>query len=579
MPVEPETGDRGPDVAEHVRPSFPLRPGKVQRPLLPPETLRRDRLFEWLKARATRRVVYVVAEAGFGKTTLVADFLRRSRVRTFWYRLDEDDTDGLVFLRYLVAACQAVDPRLLQRSAALLSESAGRTDSRRNRPADAPRRDGLPWARCRRPSSWTTSTWRRTCRRLGRWSSASSPDHLRGSSLILASRRTPNLCRRGAARPRRTRRAGTRGAPVRRIGDRPALPRVVPPPARTRRPARSAGPNGRMGGLAAARRTRPSTADRPAQVRAFVQLAERRRGRPVRLPCGRSGRRAGVRSARLPHASRAARGDRPGDGGGGSRRVRTRGATAHWPRAATRAPVERGRYWSRPGGFTPSFASSCSPASRQRSGRQGSPNSIAAWLQRWNRSRGASPPAHWAAAGDADEVRRIVCAAVPTIIGTGDFAAAEELIARFPDPNPNPWYDILRARTRSAVGRYDEALELTLQTARHDLAGARRRLIPQARKRPEPAPLRSRAARCPAAYGRRSSASPIGRSRSWPRLPGPLKPSSTPPGVGVWMQARDLIVETARLSEERGHQQPRGDQPAINLADVREGSRRCRSRC
>jgi len=93
--VEPGVGDRIADVAEYVRPSFPLRPGKVQRPLLPPETLRRDRLFNWLEARATRRVVYVVAEAGFGKTTLVADFLRRSRIRTFWYRLDEDDTDGL----------------------------------------------------------------------------------------------------------------------------------------------------------------------------------------------------------------------------------------------------------------------------------------------------------------------------------------------------------------------------------------------------------------------------------------------------------------------------------------------------
>ena len=124
VPVEPEVSNRLAEDADHVRPSFPLRPGKVQRPLLPDDTLRRDRLFDWLEDRANRRVIYVVAEAGFGKTTLIADFLRRSRVRTFWYRLDEDDTDGLVFLRYVVAACQAVDPRLLQRSAALLSESA-----------------------------------------------------------------------------------------------------------------------------------------------------------------------------------------------------------------------------------------------------------------------------------------------------------------------------------------------------------------------------------------------------------------------------------------------------------------------
>ena len=59
-----------------------MRPGKTQRPLLPPETLRRDRLFDWLATGIRRRVTYVIAEAGFGKTTLIADYLRSSRIRT-----------------------------------------------------------------------------------------------------------------------------------------------------------------------------------------------------------------------------------------------------------------------------------------------------------------------------------------------------------------------------------------------------------------------------------------------------------------------------------------------------------------
>ncbi|MGD0122548.1 MAG: hypothetical protein ABSC46_08315, partial [Candidatus Limnocylindrales bacterium] len=123
MSLEPEIGDRLAEEMARVRPCFPLRRAKIQRPFLPEETLPRDRLFSLLEARAGRRLVYVVAEAGFGKTTLVADFLRRSQLRTFWYRLDEDDTDSLVFIRYLVAACQAVDTNLLARCASLLAES------------------------------------------------------------------------------------------------------------------------------------------------------------------------------------------------------------------------------------------------------------------------------------------------------------------------------------------------------------------------------------------------------------------------------------------------------------------------
>ena len=107
--VEPESGDRVVTDIGLARACFPLRRSKVQRPILSAETLPRDRLLNWLGARASKRVVYIVAEAGFGKTTLVADYLRRSHLRTFWYRLDQEETDGLVFLRYLVAACQAVD--------------------------------------------------------------------------------------------------------------------------------------------------------------------------------------------------------------------------------------------------------------------------------------------------------------------------------------------------------------------------------------------------------------------------------------------------------------------------------------
>jgi DNA-binding SARP family transcriptional activator/tetratricopeptide (TPR) repeat protein len=67
---------------------------------------------------------------------------------------------------------------------------------------------------------------------------------------------------------------------------------------------------------------------------------------------------------------------------------------------------------------------------------------------------------HWAATGDADQVRRVVCTAIATVIGTGDFAAADDFVARFPDPEPNPVYDIIRSRQLAAEGRYHDAVEL-----------------------------------------------------------------------------------------------------------------------
>jgi hypothetical protein len=73
--------------------TYPILPGKIQAPALRDETLARTRLLDWLDVKIHSRVVFVIADAGYGKTTLLADFSRRTRVRTIWYRIDEDDRD------------------------------------------------------------------------------------------------------------------------------------------------------------------------------------------------------------------------------------------------------------------------------------------------------------------------------------------------------------------------------------------------------------------------------------------------------------------------------------------------------
>ncbi|MGH2464439.1 MAG: hypothetical protein ACRDGI_03180, partial [Candidatus Limnocylindrales bacterium] len=89
---------------------FPLQAAKVQRPALRAETLQRDRLLNWLSSQAEARVILVTAEAGYGKTTLLADFSRTTRRRVLWYRIDENDRGWVGFIRYLVAAGAEIDP-------------------------------------------------------------------------------------------------------------------------------------------------------------------------------------------------------------------------------------------------------------------------------------------------------------------------------------------------------------------------------------------------------------------------------------------------------------------------------------
>ena len=105
-------------------PEYPVQIGKVQAPALREETLARDRLLEWLSIKIHRRVVLLVAEAGYGKTTLLADFTRRTRVRTLWYRLDRGDRDWVGFLAYLVAAVRVHIPTFGTATSGLLRETA-----------------------------------------------------------------------------------------------------------------------------------------------------------------------------------------------------------------------------------------------------------------------------------------------------------------------------------------------------------------------------------------------------------------------------------------------------------------------
>src|SRR5213080_4423014 len=84
---------------------------KLYLPRLRPNVVSRPRLIERLNEGLYRKLILISAPAGFGKTTLVSEWvegIERPRARTAWLSLDEGDNDPARFLAYLVAALQTI---------------------------------------------------------------------------------------------------------------------------------------------------------------------------------------------------------------------------------------------------------------------------------------------------------------------------------------------------------------------------------------------------------------------------------------------------------------------------------------
>jgi ATP/maltotriose-dependent transcriptional regulator MalT/DNA-binding SARP family transcriptional activator len=106
------------------RPSFFLRT-KLLPPRPAPELLSRTRLTDRLLANLSYPLTLVTANAGSGKTTLVADFLRTHKRQFVWYQLDHTDTDPSVFLGYLTFGIQQQVPEFGEVMFSYLQEAAG----------------------------------------------------------------------------------------------------------------------------------------------------------------------------------------------------------------------------------------------------------------------------------------------------------------------------------------------------------------------------------------------------------------------------------------------------------------------
>jgi LuxR family maltose regulon positive regulatory protein len=92
--------------------STPLLATKLYIPPPRPNLVLRPRLNERLNQGLHRKLSLISAPAGFGKTTLLSEWLALCGRPVAWLSLDEGDRDPTRFLTYLVAALQTIAPTI-----------------------------------------------------------------------------------------------------------------------------------------------------------------------------------------------------------------------------------------------------------------------------------------------------------------------------------------------------------------------------------------------------------------------------------------------------------------------------------
>src|SRR5690349_14766148 len=90
----------------------PILATKLYLPPLRPNVVSRPRLLERLNEGLHRKLTLISAPAGFGKTTLLSEWLAEGARPVAWLSLDEADSDPTRFLTYLVAAVQTIVPTI-----------------------------------------------------------------------------------------------------------------------------------------------------------------------------------------------------------------------------------------------------------------------------------------------------------------------------------------------------------------------------------------------------------------------------------------------------------------------------------
>jgi LuxR family maltose regulon positive regulatory protein len=110
------TRSRAPrSVGSLADPNFAVFEAKIRRPTLRPGVVTRSALLKRLRRNDAPQAVLVTAPAGYGKTTLLAQWAATEARPVAWVSIDARDSEPVVFLRHVAAAVtrvEALDPRV-----------------------------------------------------------------------------------------------------------------------------------------------------------------------------------------------------------------------------------------------------------------------------------------------------------------------------------------------------------------------------------------------------------------------------------------------------------------------------------
>ncbi len=92
----------------------PLLQTKFYIPPLQPGIVRRPRLTQTINEGLARKITLISAPVGFGKSTLLSEWIPTSRRPVAWLSLEEADNDPSRFWAYFLAALETLQQDLIK---------------------------------------------------------------------------------------------------------------------------------------------------------------------------------------------------------------------------------------------------------------------------------------------------------------------------------------------------------------------------------------------------------------------------------------------------------------------------------